>query len=133
MKKIIIGIVASVALVFVWLNADNKNGKTTDDFVVSKKTVVSISGLKQDCVQESIAWLGQGQSRLLTQMGQAGEMFAAIAADLIDGSGNTCFAKPSKTQLEEYQAQIKKICMQAQELSASLQKIQEFVAMTGKK
>lgn len=110
-------------LVMIIISQANLCEHSAETFTVEKKTIVSLASLKQECAQESICWLGAEQSGLLKTMGIAGETITAIASDLLDGTTKTPFAKPTKTKLESYLAQLKKIRFQAQQLQKSLDEL----------
>lgn len=99
-----------------------------ESFVIEKKTIVSISSLKQDCAQEAVQLLGADQSMLLKQLGITGQLLADDITAFMDGTTKQSMPKhlTGKTGLEKYHAQIKKMRACAQQLISCLQEFQQF-------
>lgn len=99
-----------------------------ESFVIEKKTVVSIGALKQDCAQEAVQLLGADQSMLLKHLGITGHLLADDITAFMDGTAKQTMPKHlmSKTGLEKYHAQIKKMRACAQQFISCLQEFQQF-------
>lgn len=98
----------------------------TNEFIVPKKTVVSLASLKQDCCQEA-AYVLKECAELQQRMGKAHVGLIDAMADLLDGSGSGAFAKPTKTKLEKFHHELKKTQAQVQQLSAQFDDLYSVV------
>lgn len=90
------------------------------EFVVEKKTIVSIAGLKQDCSAASVSFLHQS-AELFKKLGEAQQFVMSALADWVDSSCNGPFAKASRTQLEQYHAQLLKLNEQMSQLERDIE------------